>query len=109
MLKAQDLNKNLNSRRDFPVERLVVVVDGDGELLLADGEGGRLAALHGQRRQRRAEAAAEAEEGGAVGSGRGGGGVGGRGGGSESVRVCIGWSSRIRYFEHFYLGLRNIG
>ena len=48
---------------NFPVERLVVVVDGDGELLLSDGEGGRLAALHRQRRQRRAEAAAvEAEE-----------------------------------------------
>ena len=72
-------------------------MDGDGELLLADGEGGRLAALHRQRRQRRAEAAAEAEEGSAVGSGRGGGRVGsGRGGGSEAVRVCIGWwSSRI--------------
>ena len=87
---------NQYSRRDFPVERLVVVVDGDGELLLSDGEGGRLAALHRQRRQRRAEAAAaEAEEGGAVGSGRGGGGVGGgRGGGSEAVRVCFGWWSR---------------
>ena len=92
---------NRHSRHDFPIERLVVVVDGDGELLLADGEGGRLAALHRQRRQRRAEAAAGAEEGGgAVGSGRGGSGrVGGRGGGSESVRVCNKWLSRIRYFE----------
>ena len=76
-------------QHDSPVERLVVVVDGDGELLVADGEGRSLAPLHRQRRQRGgAEAAAEAE-GGAVGSAGDGGGVGGSGG-SEAIRVCSG-------------------
>ena len=70
-------------KHGFPVERLVVVVHGHGELLLADGKGRSLAPLQGQRRQR---GGAEAAEGGAVGSARDGGGVGG----SEAVWVCIG-------------------